>query len=76
MSTLTMFDRFRSIGWFRAMTGIGGILLAVFFLVWLLIGWAGWVPSMIDLFGVAGMRTPASFTVGGLLLAAISFWDF
>ena len=76
MTTLTLFDCFKEIGWFRAMAGVGGITLAVFFLAWLLIGWAGWVPAMVDLFGIAGMRTPAAFTVGGLLIAAISFWEY
>jgi small-conductance mechanosensitive channel len=40
-----------------------------------LIGWLEWVPTMVEVFGVAGMRTPASITVAGLLLAAIAFWD-
>ncbi|MGB5177708.1 MAG: hypothetical protein WBP44_03155 [Gammaproteobacteria bacterium] len=43
-------------------------------LIWLLIGWFGWVPTMVEVFGIAGMRIPASVAVGGLLLAAISFW--
>ena len=75
MIRLSVFDCFRTIGWLRAVTGVVGITLAVFFLAWLLVGWLGWVPAMVDLFGVDGMRTPASFTVAGLLLAAISFWE-
>lgn len=71
----SVFDCFKDIGWFRAMTGVGGITLAAFFLAWLLVGLFGWVPTMVDLFGIDGMRTPASFTVTGLLLAAIAFWD-
>lgn len=30
---------------------------------------------MIDVFGTAGMRTPAAFTIAGLLLAAIGFFE-
>jgi hypothetical protein len=52
-----------------------GVALAGFFMAWLLLGWIGWVPAMVDVFGVEGMRTPAAFTVGGLLLAAIAFWE-
>ena len=70
-----MFDCFKDIGWFRVITGVSGITLAAFFLGWLLIGWAGWVHTMVDVFGIAGMRTPASLSVGGLLIAAIAFWE-
>lgn len=62
-------------GWFRLSLGIVGVALPAFFLTWLLIGWIGWVPAMVDLFGVVGMRTPAAFSVAGLLLAAIAFWE-
>jgi len=55
--------------------GVLGILVAVSFFIWLLAGWLGWVPSMVDVFGVAGVRTPAAITVGALLLAAIAFWE-
>jgi len=65
----------KEMGWFRASLGILGVTLAASFLIWLLIGWAGWVPTMVDVFGVAGMRTPAAITVAGLLLAAIAFWE-
>lgn len=72
---LPVSECFKTLGWFRVMTGVTGVTLAVFFLAWLLFGWAGWVPTMVELFGTDGMRTPASFTVGGLLIAAISFWE-
>ena len=74
-----MMDQFisccRQAGRLRASIGMTGIALASIFPVWLLLGWIGWLPSMVDLFGVEGMRTPASFTVGGLMIAAIAFWD-
>jgi hypothetical protein len=50
--------------------------VAVAFFFWLLAGWLEWVPSMVDVFGMAGMRTPAAITVAALLLAAIAFWEY
>jgi len=69
------FDCLTELGWFRFAVGMAGSALAAFFLLWLLAGWIGWVPTLVDMFGVVGMRTPASFTVAGLLLAAIAFWE-
>ena len=68
-------DCLAEIGWIRTSLGVLGGTVAACFLVWFLIGWFGWVPTMVDIFGVAGMRIPASITVAGLLLAAISFWE-
>jgi len=70
-----MLDCPKRIGRTRTLLGVLGTVTAAFFFVWLLIGWVGWAPTMVEVFGVAGMRTPASITVAGLLLAAISFWD-
>ncbi len=56
--------------------GMLGVAVAAAFFIWLLIGWFGWVPTMVDVFGIVGMRTPASITVGGLLLAAFAFRDY
>lgn len=56
--------------------GVVGLLTAGTCLLWLPLGWFGFVPSMIDVFGTSGLRIPASMTVGGLLLAAIGFNDF
>jgi len=58
------------------MFGVSGVSVAAAFFIWLLIGWFGWVPTMVDVFGVTGMRTPVSITVAGLLLAAIAFRDY
>ena len=55
--------------------GVLGILVAVSFFIWLLAGWLGWVPGMVDVFGMVGMRTPAAITVAALILAAISFHE-
>jgi len=56
--------------------GTLGILAAFPFLAWFVLGWIEVVPSMVDTFGAVGLRTPAAITVGGLLLAAIGFYDF
>ena len=59
----------------RFSLGVLGIGVAAAFFVWLLTGWLGWVPAIVDVFGVAGVRTPAAITVAALLLAAIAFWE-
>ncbi len=64
------------IGWLRTSLGMLGIAFAASMFIWFLTGLAGWVPTLVDVFGVAGMRTPAAITVAGLLLAAIAFWEF
>lgn len=70
-----MFDCHAELGWLRTSLGLLGVAVASCFFIWLLLGWFGWVPTMVDVFGTAGMRTPASVTVAGLLLAAIAFWE-
>jgi hypothetical protein len=50
--------------------------MAIPFFIWVPVAWVGLVPSMVDVFGVVGLRTPASITIGGLLLAAIGFHKF
>ncbi len=55
--------------------GALGIGLAMPFFLWVPAGFLAGVPSVVDVFGVAGLRTPAAITVFGLLLAAIAFWD-
>lgn len=59
----------------RLLAGIAGCTVAGFFLAWLLLGLVPGIPSMIDIFGMGGMRTPASITIAGLLLAAIGFFE-
>jgi hypothetical protein len=45
------------------------------FFAWLPLGLLESVPSMVDVFGIPGLRVPASIVVGGLLLAAIGFYE-
>lgn len=61
---------------FRLALGIGGLLAAAAVFAWLALGWVGAVPSMVEVFGMSGLRIPAGVAVGGLLLAAIGFNDF
>jgi len=56
----------RVVGWF-------GVVIAAPFFLWAPLGLTGLVPSMIDVFGIVGLRFPASFTIAGLLLASIGF---
>jgi len=71
-----LFQRPANLKQLRLSLGLLGIAVAAAFLVWLLAGWLGWVPGMVDVFGVEGMRTPASISVAALLLSALSFWEY
>jgi hypothetical protein len=50
-----------------------GVVIATPFFLWVPLGMVGLAPSMIDVFGVVGLRIPAAVTIAGLLLAAIGF---
>jgi hypothetical protein len=58
----------RTIGWI-------GIVLAAPFFIWLPAGFIPGVPNIIEVFGIAGLRTPAAVTITGLLLAAFGFHE-
>ena len=60
---------------YRLFVGWFGIGLAVPFFIWLSLWWLGIAPSMIEVFGITGIRIPASFTIAGLLLAAFGFYE-
>ena len=59
----------------RRLLGYLGIATALPWAIWLLVGQFGWVPSLVAVFGVPGLRIPASFAIAGLLVAAIGFWQ-
>jgi hypothetical protein len=59
----------------RRYIGFLGIAMAFPFFLWLPLGFLEAVPSMLEVFGMVGLRTPASITIGGLLLAAIGFHE-
>ncbi len=50
-----------------------GVVIATPFFLWVPLGLTGLVPSMIDVFGIVGLRLPAGVTIAGLLLAAVGF---
>ena len=53
-----------------------GIVIAAPFFLWFPLALISPLPSMVDVFGVVGVRIPASITIGGLLLAAVGFHRF
>lgn len=55
--------------------GCLGVVIAAPFFLWVPLGLIGLTPSMIDVFGVVGLRYPAAVTIGGLLLAAVGFHE-
>ena len=55
--------------------GVMGALAAMPFIVWLPLGLIESIPSLVDVFGVPGLRIPASIVIGGLLVAAIGLHD-
>ncbi|MGK7295845.1 MAG: hypothetical protein ACNS61_08470 [Candidatus Wenzhouxiangella sp. M2_3B_020] len=59
----------------RRAVGVAGLIVAAGFLLWVPAGFVPGIPGVIDVFGIEGLRTPASFTVGGLVLAAIGFFE-
>jgi len=64
----------RALGW-RRMLGVLGAITALPFFAWLPLGLLEFVPSMMDVFGIPGLRIPASLTIGGLLVAAVAFYE-
>lgn len=60
----------------RRWIGSAGALVAFFFMGWALVGFIPAVPSLIDVFGIPGIRLPAAITIGGLLVAAVGFHEF
>ena len=57
----------------RHLLGVLGLFTALPFFAWLPLGLLDAVPSMVEVFGIPGLRIPASATVAGLLLAAVGF---
>lgn len=53
-----------------------GLAMAVPFLLWLLFGLLPFIPSIVDVFGMGGLKLPAGIAISGLMLAAIGFEDY
>lgn len=60
----------------RRLLGWLGLAVVTPLVLWLPLGMLPQVPSLIEVYGIEGLRTPAGVAVGGLLLAAIGFHDF
>jgi len=67
----------KSVGKIRLLRAAGflGVAIAAPFFIWVPLGLIGLTPSMIDVFGIVGLRFPAAVTISGLLLAAIGFHE-
>ncbi len=61
---------------FRILIGTIGLIAAALMLVWLVTSVLGFTVSIIDVFGMEGIRIPAGIAIGGLLLAAAGFNKF
>ena len=61
---------------FRNLIGTIGLIAAALMLVWLVTSVLGFTVSIIDVFGMEGIRIPAGIAIGGLLLAAAGFNKF
>jgi len=53
-----------------------GIAMALPFFVWVVLGLIPSIPSIVDVFGIDGLKIPTSVVIGGLMLAAIGYEDF
>jgi hypothetical protein len=53
-----------------------GIFMAVPFFIWVPLGLVPSIPSIIDAFGMDGLKLPTGIVIGGLMLAAIGYEDF
>ncbi|MBT7626230.1 MAG: hypothetical protein HN589_08105 [Proteobacteria bacterium] len=64
-------DEQPSLSLFR-LAGWVGVIVATPFFLWVPLGFTGLIPSMIDVFGIVGLRIPAAFTIAGLLLFTVT----
>ena len=60
----------------RLVIGLAFLGVAALAGAWMVAGLLPFVPSVVDLLGVAGVRSVAGVMVAGLLLASIAFADF
>ena len=60
----------------RKTARVAAVVLVMPFFLWLPLSLATSIPSMIDIFGIDGLRTPTGIVIAGLLLAAFGFEDF
>lgn len=53
-----------------------GISMAIPFFIWVPLGLLPSIPSIIDVFGIDGLKLPTGIVIGGLMLAAIGYEEF
>ena len=53
-----------------------GIAMALPFFIWVTVGLIPSIPSIVDVFGIDGLKLPTSVVIAGLMLAAIGYEDF
>jgi hypothetical protein len=53
-----------------------GIAMALPFFIWVALGLVPSIPSIVDVFGINGLKHPTSIVIAGLMLAAIGYQDF
>ena len=59
----------------RRAVGVLGVSMALPFFLWAPLGLAEAIPSIVEVYGIEGLRIPTSITIGGLLLAAVGFFE-
>jgi len=59
----------------RRVLGALGMSMALPFFLWTPLGMVEGIPSIVEMYGFEGLRIPTSITIGGLLLAAIGFFE-
>ena len=50
--------------------------MALPFFIWVALGLVPSIPSIVDVFGINGLKHPTSIVIAGLMLAAIGYQDF
>ena len=50
--------------------------MALPFFIWVVLGLVPSIPSIVDVFGIEGLKVPTGVVIAGLMLAAIGYEDF
>ena len=53
-----------------------GLAMALPFFIWAVLGLVPSIPSIVDVFGIEGLKVPTGVVIAGLMLAAIGYEDF
>lgn len=69
-------ERGRRLAPWRIKLGVATVLMAAFFVLWLILGTLGGLASPLEVFGLEGVRIASGLIAGGLLVASLVFADF